>query len=137
MELAPLCRQQRPPHEVLTHAAEAIAAQSPDSIQRADLLTTLAIFGKMAYPEMDVAEFIGREQMKESKIIEEFQEEARVETRREDILECLQIKFGAAAAKEFAPLLNAITDSDRLNRLLRLAVQTAGLKQFRARLQKI
>src|SRR5438270_13973120 len=58
MALSPLCRQQRPPHEVLTHAAQAIAAQSPDSIQRADLLTTLAIFGKLAYPEINVADFI-------------------------------------------------------------------------------
>jgi hypothetical protein len=137
MALAPLCRQQRPPHEVLTHAAGAIAAQSPDAIQRADLLTTLAIFGRMAYPQVDVAGLIGREQMKESDIIVEFQEEARVETRRRDVLEVLDARFGAAAAKEFAPLVNAITNSGRLDQLLRLAAQAAGVKQFRAGLKKI
>jgi len=136
MALSPLCRPQRPPHEVLTHAAQAIAAQSPDSIQRADLLTTLAIFGKLAYPEMDVADFIGRDQMKESKIIEEFQEEARVEKGREDVLEVLEVNFGVAAAKEFAPALDAITDSDRLGRLHRLALQSSDLEQFRRRFRK-
>jgi len=61
MALSPLCRQQRSPHEVLTQAAASIAAQIPDAIQRADLLTTLAIFGKLAYPKVDVAGPIGRE----------------------------------------------------------------------------
>jgi hypothetical protein len=136
MALSPLCRQQRPPQEVLTHAAEAIAARTLDAIQRADLLTTLAIFGRLAYPKMDVAGLIGREQMKESKIIEEFQEEARVETRREDILQVLDARFGPDALAEFAPLLGTITDSDHLDRLLRLAAQATGLKQFRDRFQK-
>ena len=61
MALSPLCRQQRPPQDVLAHAAQTIAAQTPDAIQRADLLTTLAIFGKLAHPRIDVAGLIGRE----------------------------------------------------------------------------
>jgi hypothetical protein len=137
MALAPLCRQQRSPQEVLTHAAQAIADKTPDSIQRADLLTTLSIFGKMAYPDFDVAGLIGREQMKESKIIEEFQEEARVETRRQDILECLRVHFAPAAAREFAPALKSINDSDELGRLLRLALRCSALEQFRRHVQKV
>ena len=132
MALSPLCRQQRSPRDVLTQAAEAIGVQIPDSIQRADLLTTLAIFGKLAYPQMDVAGLIGREEMKESKIIEEFQ----VETQREDILKVLDAKFGSSAAAEFAPILTTVTDSERLDRLLRLAAQSPALKRFRDRFQR-
>jgi hypothetical protein len=140
MALSPLCDQQLPPQQVLTHAAEAIAARTPDAIQRADLLTTLAIFGKLAYPKMDVAGLIGREQMKESKIIEEFQEEARaearLETQHEALLHVLDAKFGPTAAAEFAPLVSAITDSDRLDQLLRLAARVTALKQFRDRFER-
>ncbi len=131
MALSPLCRQQRPPHEVLAHAAQAIAVQTADSIQRADLLTTLAIFGKMAYPDINVADFIGREQMKESKIIEEFQDEARVEKGREDTLEVLDARFGPRAVAEFRPLLGSVTDNQKLTRLLRLALRCSDLEQFR------
>jgi hypothetical protein len=136
MALSPLCRQERSPHEVLSHAVETIAAQTPDAIERADLLTTLAIFGKLAYPRIDVVGLIGREQMKESKIIEEFQEEARLEKGREDILQVLDAKFGPRALTEFAPALQTVTDSDQLDRLLRLAAQSAALKQFRDRFHK-
>jgi hypothetical protein len=132
MALSPLCRQQRSPHEVVTHAAQAIAAQSPDAIQRADMLTTLAIFGRMAYAEIDVAGLIGRDQMKDSDIIEEFQ----AETGREFILQDLKVKFGSAAAREFAAALESITDIERLARLHGLALRCSDLKQFRRRFPK-
>jgi hypothetical protein len=74
--------------------------------------------------------------MKESKIIEEFQEEARLETRREDVMEDSHIKFGAAAAREFRSALQEITDSNGLARLQRLALRCAGLEEFRRRFQK-
>ena len=79
MALSPLCHQQRGPQDVLTHAVEAIVSQTPDAIQRGGLADTFAIFGKLAFPHIDAAGLIGREQMKESEVILEFQEEARVE----------------------------------------------------------
>jgi hypothetical protein len=133
MALSPLCRQERPPHDVMGHAADAIAAHAPDTAQRADLLTTLGIFGKIVYPTLDVFQLIGRRQMKESKFYQEIQEEARVEEARQFILDDLEIKFGPPAAKEFAPALNAITDSTRLARLHRLALRSSSLEQFRER----
>jgi hypothetical protein len=133
MALSPLCRHERPPQDVVGHAAEAITAHTPDTVQRGDLLATLAVFGKLVYPGFDVVNFIGRAQMKESKVILEFQEEARVEARREDILAALEIRFGLPAAKEFAPALNAMTDSKRLAGLLRLALRCSTLEQFRER----
>jgi hypothetical protein len=137
MALSPLCRQDRSSRDMLAHAAEAIAAHTPDAIQRADLLTTLAIFGKLAHPRIDVAGLIGREQMRESKIIEEFQEEARVEKAREFLLADLRVRFGSAAAAEFGAAMNAITDSERLDRLHELALQCSGLKQFRDQFGKV
>jgi hypothetical protein len=121
---------------VLIHAAQGIAVKTPDPIQRADLLTTLAIFGKMAYPELNVLDFIGREQMKESDVIEEFLEEGRVEQGRHDLLQILKVNLGAAAAKEFAPALKHINHSNRLTRLQGLALRCSGLEQFRRGFEK-
>jgi hypothetical protein len=129
MALSPLCRQQRSPHEVVGHAAEAIAAGTADSVQRADLLTTLGIFGKLTYPGLDVFELIGRRQMQESKFFQEIQEEARVEQARQYIQDELEARFGAAGP-ELAAALNSITDSNGLNRLHRLALRCSSLEQF-------
>ena len=136
MALSPLCRQEWAPQEVLGHAAEAIAAHTPDTVQRADLLTTLGIFGKLRYPAIDVFHLIGRQEMKESRFFQEIQEEARVETARRYILDELEARFGSPGP-EVATALNAITDSERLNRLHQLALQCTGLKQFRDRLKKL
>jgi hypothetical protein len=140
MALSPLCRQTRSPHDVLGHAAEAITTRVADTVQRADLLTALAIFGNLVYPRFDVVSLIGREQMRESKIIEEFraefQEKARVDNARQFVLDDLEIKFGPAAAKEFAHAVNAVNDSRRLADLHRLALRCTSLEQFRDRFPK-
>ena len=136
MALSPLCHQQRGPQDVLTHAVEAIVSQTPDAIQRGGLLTTLAIFGKLAFPHIDAAGLIGKKPMKESKVILQFQEEARVEAQRKDTLQVLEIKFGARAVTEFASSLDSVNDSERLSHLHRLAVQASSLKQFRDRFEK-
>jgi hypothetical protein len=137
MALSPLCRQERSPRDALTHAAEVITSQTSDTIQRADLPATLAIFGKMMHPNMNVLDLIGREQMKESRIIEEFQEEARVEKARQFILAYLRVRFGPAVAAEFAPTLNTITDSDKLDQLYELALASSGPKQFGDRFRNL
>jgi hypothetical protein len=132
MALSPLCRQERPPGDVVGHAVQAITARTPDTIQRADMLTTLAIFGNLAHPRIDIVNLVGREQMRESKIIEEF----RVEKGREDILQVLEAKFGRAAAAEFGPILETVSDGDRLDKVLRLAAKSSRLKEFRDRYQE-
>jgi hypothetical protein len=43
----------------------------------------------------------------------------------------LEIRFGLAAAKEFAPAVNAITDNNQLARVHRLALRCSILEQFR------
>jgi hypothetical protein len=71
--------------------------------------------------------------MKESKVIQEFQEEARVEQARKYIVEVLEAQFGRRAAAEFAPLLNKVTKTAQLDRLFSLAARSAALEQFRER----
>ena len=77
--------------------------------------------------------------MKESKFFEEVlaegrkegRMEGRVEGQRYDILDVLDIRFGAEAKLEFAPSLAAIADSERLSQLHRLAVQCRRVADFR------
>jgi predicted transposase YdaD len=131
----PLCRQARPAREALAYAVAAITQGETDAVVRADLLTTLAIFAKLAYPRLDVLGLIGREQMRESKIYEEIKDEGRLEVRRADVLEAVEIKFGAEARSEFAPLLEAVRDSDRLAALHRLVLRARDLSEFRGRFE--
>jgi hypothetical protein len=70
--------------------------------------------------------------MKESEVILEFQEEARVEQGRKHVLDVLQARFGSPGP-ELTAALNSITDSARLDRLHRLALRCASLEQFRDR----
>ena len=143
MALYPLCRQVRPARETLAYAAAAITQGETDSVVRADLLTTLAIFAKLAYPRLDVLGLIGREQMRESKIYEEIKDEGRLEGRlegrsdamRASVLEALEIKFGPDARAEFASLLKEVRDSNRLAALHRLALQANDLTEFRDRFE--
>lgn len=54
MALYPLCRHGKTPGTAMNHAANTIIHGVADRGARADLLTTLAIFGKLAYPAVDV-----------------------------------------------------------------------------------
>jgi hypothetical protein len=137
MALYPLCRQALPAPEALAFAAAAISRGETDCVVRADLLTTLAIFGKLAYPRLDVLGLIGREQMRESKIYEEIKDEGRSDAMRVSVLEALEIKFGADARAEFASLLQEVRDSNRLTVLLRLALRANDLSEFRDRFEAL
>lgn len=70
--------------------------------------------------------------MKGSKLIRSFMEEAREETRREDVAEVVRIRFGEEAASAVVPPLEQISDAERLRGLLALAIRCASLDEFRA-----
>lgn len=131
MTLYPLCRHRASPAQALTHAAQAIRGHERDSVTRANLLTTLAIFGRLVPSGVDVLELIGREHMKESPMYEEIMLEGRIETRRADILEAVQLRFGAKAAAEFEKGLRGVNDLETLSRLHRLAIQSRRVTEFR------
>lgn len=136
MALYPLSRHGETPGTAMNHAANTIIHGVADRGARADLLTTLAIFGKLVYPEMNVWSLIGREQMKESKFYQELVEEGRLQTQRETILDLLAIHFGADKAAAFKEQLEAITDSVRLRHLFHRAAQCSRLKEFRDALKE-
>jgi hypothetical protein len=137
MALYPLCEHRSPPHEVLTHAADAIVAHAADSVMRADLLATLAIFGKLDYPAVDVLRLIGREQMKESKFFEEVMAEGEVVGRRAALLEFLDHRFGAGSSVEFEAALRAINDLQQLQELFRAAITCRRITEFRRRMKDV
>ncbi len=138
MALYPLCRHTGRREEVVVRAARAITDHTGDRIIRADLLTTLAIFGKLAYPGLDLLHLIGREQMRESKFFEEVMAEGRVEGKLEEartsVLEVLGVKYGSDAADEFRAAVGSIADLEQLRELRRLAIKSRRLTEFRRRL---
>jgi hypothetical protein len=135
MALYPLCRHGKTPRQAVVHAAAAIARAPGSARQRADLLTVLGIFGRLAYPELDTFALIGREQMKESPAYREIMDEGRVEDRRDSILINLEERFGTEAAEQVRPDVQTLEDLARLERVLRLSVRCPDLAAFREGLQ--
>jgi len=135
MALYPLCRHHQSNRAALAHAAQTIAERVDDKIIRADLLTTLCIFGKLANPAMDVFEVIEREAMKESKFYQEILEEGRregvVDSTRASVHQAIALRFGDKAAAEFQDRLRAILDPATLTQLHRLAIKSKRLADFR------
>lgn len=124
MALLPLCKHGRPQVEAVTHTANRIGVCARDSVVRADLLTILSIFGKLAYPDMDMLKLIGREQMRESKFLEEVTAEASLERARIAVLEAIDVRFGPKAAAELKGALASIGDLNQLSELHRLAIKS-------------
>jgi len=131
MALYPLCRHRMTPQAAVAHAAQSIAGRVADSVTRADLLVTLAIFGRLRLPQAQVLDLIGRQQMIESPMYQEIMQEGRMDTKREDIREILAARFGPEAATEFVAPLRGIGDLSRLSDLFRLALGCRRLTEFR------
>jgi hypothetical protein len=113
-----------------------IKAATADTIVRADLLTTLAIFGKLAYGQLDVLGLIGRELMKESAIYAEIGDEARAEEAQAAVLAALEERFGKTEAASCRDAIHNVTNLDKLRRLHRLAVRCASIEEFQRSLRK-
>jgi hypothetical protein len=137
MTLYPLCDHGRDQVQAITYAARSISVGLQDTATRADLLTTLAIFGKLVYPGMNVLDVIGREKMKESKFYEEVMAEGRIEKGREVIVDALHVRFGPDASAEFRDVLAAVEDEQVLSELLRLAITARRFVQFRRQAESI
>ncbi len=120
----------------MAYAAGVIRAATSDTIVRADLLTTLSIFGKLAYEGLDVINLIGREQMKESAILAEFGDEARAEAAQASVVIALEERFGKRAAASCRDAIQRVTEQDELQKLLRLAVRCASVEAFQRGLRK-
>ena len=131
MALLPLCKHGMEPPEAVAHAATAIKHREMDAARRADLLTTLAIFGRLADRDTDVLGIIGREQMRDSPVIQQFIDEAEQSECRRSVRELLVVRFGAEVAKEFEEALNGIENLQQLRDLFTAAAQARRIGQFR------
>lgn len=140
LAISPLCKKHGEPRQLISHATERIEATEADSLRRADLLTTLAVFGKLAFPTLDIRSLIGREKMDESlfykEVFEEGAEEGAFRTRRADVVRILTKRFGKKATSGLQKSLEAIRDPKRLDHLLDLAIDCGEAAEFRAELVK-
>ncbi len=134
MALYPLCQHGKQPREAIRYAAEAIEHQVPTPGPRDEALALLSIFGEQAFPRLDVTAIIGREKMKESRVVREWRQEGALESKRADILETVEARFGAQAVTELSPAINGLEDLDQATRLFRLALRSQSLDEVRSAL---
>lgn len=138
MALYPLFRHHQTPEVATAQAARAIRTQSVDIIRRADLLTVLAIFSKLATPGFDPLGVIGRQAMKESPLYEQIMQEGREEAFRANTLDLLGSRFGKNSAGPLAEKLALVHSMDDLTQLFHKAIKCRTLGGFRKLLaQKI
>lgn len=131
MALYPLCDHKQTTATAVTNAADAIRRREMDSLRRAELLTTLGIFGRLVDKELDVLSIIRREEMHESSLAQEFVLEGEQIRARKDVRKVLLLRFGEEAAGEFTEALEHIADLDLLDNLHELAIRARRLSQFR------
>jgi hypothetical protein len=81
--------------------------------------------------DLDLLSIIRREEMHESSLAREFVLEGEQIGARKSILQVLTLRFGEERAKEFTQALEGITDLNRFDELLRLAITARRLSQFR------
>ncbi len=130
MTLYPLSHHEREPADAVRYAARVIERRTRDTIRRADLLTVLSIFGRLAYRPLDTIALIGREKMRESLAYHQILDEGRLESRRADTLAAVEVRFGSEAATQVAAAVNALEDLPQLDQLLRLAIGCAAINEF-------
>jgi hypothetical protein len=127
----PLCDHDQANAEAVRTAAQAIRHREMDSLRRAELLTTLGIMGRLVDRGLDVLSIIRREEMRESSLFPEFVLEGEQIAARRSVRQALEVRFGEEAAQDFAEALDRITDLNRLEELLKLAIKARRLSQFR------
>lgn len=127
MALYPLCKHGEKPAESILHAADRIEHNEKDSVVRADLLTSLGIFGKLAYPGFDALTLIGREKMRESKAYREIMEEGEANAHRKDVLEVAASRFGPRQATSLDEILQSVTNLEKLQSLHVLALRCSKI----------
>jgi hypothetical protein len=72
-----------------------------------------------------------RRNWKRSEVMEEVRQEGRVEARRADLLEALQLRFDTVP-EDIAAAVSEMTDLARLSRWFKHAVKAKSLEAFRA-----
>jgi predicted transposase YdaD len=136
MALYPLCRHGEQPKESILHAATKIENNEADAAIRGDLLTSLGIFGRLAYPGLDALSLIGREKMKESKAYQEILDEGETIGRRNSLLEVVESRFGKRQTASLKTALKSVDDANRLRALIKLASRCEKIDELIAAASK-
>ncbi len=136
MALYPLCAHGQEPAAAVAHAAVAIRRRELGSLKRADLLTTLGIFGTLKDRSLDAPGIIGREQMRDSPFYQELVEEGEQLQARKDVLQVLKLRFGDEAARELEEAVNRLGNLEQLQELHKIAIQSRRISQVRKALPK-
>ena len=116
-----------------------------DRPSKANFLTDLAILSGLVYESQTIIDIISEETMYESSIVQHFTERAiqqgiqqgERKSTIEDLLEVLAIRFHPSAAQTIKPTIETIEDLQSLKQLLRSAVQTPNLDEFRQTLDSM
>jgi hypothetical protein len=131
MALYPLCQHQRSPREAIRHSAEVIEHLSLPAGEESRWLNLLGIVGGLLLPGTEVAQILGREQVKESSYYRGIVGEGE----RNIILRVLRVRFGPQLPDDLVEQLNKIQEPDQLEPLGDLAAGCASLDEFRAALR--
>jgi hypothetical protein len=131
LALTPLCQQEGSLADAVARAAAGIRRREMDALRRADVLTTLGIFGRLKDRTLDVLSIIGREQMRESPFYQQLVDEGKQIGARDAVLQALRLRFGDEAVAEFEAKVNGLENLDQLSGLHKLAIQSRRLSQFR------
>jgi hypothetical protein len=112
-----------------------LALQEPDSRWRSELGALALVFAELAKRQAIWKSVLGEWSMKQSQVVLEWQAEARqeatVETRRADLVNTLQWRFGLPLPEDLTAALAASTDADELLHWLEVAVTATSLLDFR------
>jgi hypothetical protein len=128
---------------LLQGAAEAVniakwkrlAAQEPDSRSRSDFGALALVFAELAGTASLWRKALKGWNMTESPQVLEWQQEARLETRKEYLQQAVQLRFGMAMPADLAERLVAVQNAAEVDRWFRASQTAPSLDAFRAAVQ--
>ncbi len=135
MTLYPLTRHPEGPEDAIRHAARIIERGAHNSVECAELLTVLGIFGTLGHPDINAFDIIGRQRMKDNPFYQAIMNEGRTEATRAHTLALLEGRFGPEAAAQFSDAVTAVEDLAELDRLFGVALRCTGIEEFRQAIQ--
>jgi hypothetical protein len=135
MTLYPLTRHPGGPEDAIRRAAQVIERGARNSVECAELLTVLGIFGTLGHPDINAFDVIGRQRMEHNPFYQAIMNEGRKEVGRAYTLAILEDRFGAEAVSQVADAVNALEDPAELERLFGVARRCTGIDEFRQSLE--
>jgi hypothetical protein len=117
-----------------------LAALEPDSRVRAEYAGLALVFAELAKCRTDWQQALEGWNVLESQQVKEWQAaartEARLETKRADLLQVLRGRFRKEIPADLVAAVQALTDWDELSRWFDAAVQAKSLAAFRTAIQQ-